>query len=210
MEEEVVIAITYRPALSFAQTAVHWRDGVRGMRSDEIAGEPALLAVLYSAMSIEALICEGLANLAGVSAAEDLLGDRVSVLDRWSKGAPLLSDGSTSSCAAVAAVTQHCKPTGPYGLLARSRNKLVHPRMHTEIIDSTGHAIRDGRLDSLVQDLTGPPTSLPSVRPAFPNMLKTPAAARWAVGTLAVMATLFHEARGVSIDIEWQDVLAKV
>lgn len=198
----------YVPAWSFASAAARWCDNTEGKQLGEVVGEPAQLAVFFSALSCEALIAEFL-NEATYISTDDLFGPRVSTLQRWTDGTNRLATASTSSVAAAKSIQGACQERGCYGLLVRTRNKLIHPRVHTELFDDAGHSIPDGSVERLVQDLRAPPARLPTVQPAFPSMIYTRAAARWALSVCLDMATLLHAVVEREFPEHWRTLVTK-
>jgi len=202
MRDEVRIEMRYMPAWHFAELSRQWQK--QSAATPAKGNEPPLLALIYACLSCEALIAESLDAQSSSISVDDLFAARVSVIERWRTGTKRLSTGSSVSRGAVAAVRNECRDTGNYGLLVRSRNKLVHPRVHTEVLDSRGHAIQDGRVERLVDDLRRSVPTLPVTRPTFPSIVQNPASALWAVATMAMMVRHLYSVVEKALPDHWQ------
>lgn len=207
MQDSLEMRMRYVPAWSFAESSARWAHACSAAAPADFVGEPAFLSVLYSTLSLEALIAQMLADAPPGVQVEDLLEARVSVLRRWREGCERLGTRTPDSVEAVESVRQECLERGSLGLLVRSRNKLVHTRIHTEVFRADGSAIEDEQVDRLVADLREPPASLPATRPSFPNLLQCPAAAAWSRVVLGRMVRLLHRVVEVRLTPEWERVL---
>lgn len=203
----VTLTASYRPAWFFADAAARWVAECGHLDVDAHVPEAAHLALLYSAMSLEALIAQTLDDESGRIQVDDLFDRRISVANRWRQGAARLAVGTADSQAAAAEVGRECQDRGSLGLLLRARNKLVHGRVCTEVFDANGHSIQDGSIERLVRDLQAAPANLPVTRPAFPNIIQCRAAAEWARSVLGSMTRLLHRVSERPIDEQWLRVL---
>ena len=93
--------------------------------------------------------------------------------------------------------------------MVRARNKLVHPKVHKEILDDRGHIISDSKIERLVADLQKPPANLPDdlPKPSFPRIIECGDSAKWSLQTLSRMIRLFYNVVDESISDHWKDVL---
>lgn len=207
---ETSIQTQYRPAWSYASSAVSWFQKIEhdGTPPNHFGSESCFLSFLFSCLSLEAIIAEFLSD--HCESCEDLMHPGISVLQRWKTGMDRLSIDSEESIRATAELQTLCNDTRPYGLLVRSRNKLVHPKAYTEVMDDQGHRILDGSIERLVSDLKSAQLGLPESQPAFPHIIKCRQGSEWAVKLMKEMILLIHMAGGVEVKNQWKTVLDSV
>jgi len=207
MDGSVTVVMTYRPALAFARRAKEWHEATARLDSPHGMGEPPMLVLLYSLLSLEAFISEELSDRRQPPEYHHLYRSNVSLAQRWAKATDLLKASTSPAQHAVTAITAACQDTGLFGLLVRTRNKLIHPRLYVEVGDASGDRIDDDSLERLIKDLQAPPVSLPYFSAAFPGMVTCAASARWSRSTLATMVRLFFDAVAETLPQEWLNVL---
>ena len=207
ISESVTVVMTYRPALSFARHAKVWHEATAKLTSPHQIGEAPMLVLLYCSLSLEAFISEQLCERRTESEYGYLYARNIALTTRWAKGTALAAGSSPKAHEAVKQVALECCERGHYGLLVRARNKLVHPRLLTEVGGVLGDRVMDGSLDQLINDLQAPPVSLPYFSAAFPGMLTCAASAHWSRRTLTRMVRLFFESVDAELPVEWVDVL---
>jgi hypothetical protein len=119
-----------------------------------------MLVLLYSLLSLEAFISEQLSDRRQPPEYTHLYCSHVSRAQRWAKATDLLKASTSPAQHAVTAITAACQDTGLFGLLVRTHNKLIHPRLYVEV----GDRIDNDPLGRLIKDLEAPPVSLTEVR----------------------------------------------
>lgn len=207
IRESTVAVLKYEPAWSFAESARRRYAEVPKLPPPYHIGEASLLVFIYSTLSLEAFISEALVSRQPEDRYLPLLDRKVHLTSRWIEGSVLCAGKSNSCQSALEDIRNECSDLGNYGLMVRARNKLVHPKVHKEILDEQGHKIRDDSIDRLVSELQQPPANLPDLMPAFPDLIKCAASAKWSLLTLSRMVRLFYEAVGEAIGDSWQKVL---
>ena len=207
MDGSVTVVTTYRPALAFARRAKEWHEATARLDSPHGMGEPPMLVLLYCLLSLEAFISEQLSDRRPPAEYAQLYRNHLPLTQRWVKATNLLKAPTSPAQHALAGITAACKDTGIFGLLVRTRNKLVHPRLSVEVGDVSGDRIEDGSLKRLIKDLQAPPVSLPYLSATFPGMVTCAASARWSRSTLGTMVRLFFDVVAETLPQEWLDVL---
>lgn len=207
IQDSLTMTTEYRPALFFAKTACQWYSKIADKPSETLTVHEAQLVLMYSSMSLEALIAQKLHHFSECMQVDDLFSSSVSVMQRWRSGAGRLAANTEDAKEALAEIEKNCRDNGFYGLLVRSRNKLVHPRVHTEIFDDDGHHIEDGSVSNLVQQLSTV-GGLPMKRPAYPHILNCVGMADYAKHTLSLMTNLLFRTIDQPVPTEWQEFVA--
>lgn len=211
ISDSLTIETHYRPAWSYATSAVTWleRSSEIGSPPNHFGSEHCFLALLFSCLCLEAIIAEFLTDESSQNN-DDLFNARIPISQRWKEGVPRIGTGSASSQSAIATIIELCQDKKPYGLLVRSRNKLIHPQAYTEVMDDFGHQILDKKIGDLVADLKAANLGLPDTTPAFPHIIKCRPGAVWATGLMKEMLVLIHAVREKHIDEKWNDVLQRI
>lgn len=209
--DSLTIQTHYRPAWAFARSATSWLERASEARSppNHFGSENCFLAFMFSCLCLEAIIAEFLVDESAQNN-NDLLHTRISLLQRWQDGVKRLGTGSAASVAAITVIDDLCKDKRPYGLLVRSRNKLIHPLAYTEVIDDSRHTILDGSIDNLVADLKAANLGLPESQPAFPHIIKCRPGAIWATNMMKEMIQLLHAVCDKPVEKMWSDVLDRI
>lgn len=211
ISDSVTIQSNYRPAWSYAKSAVNWlkKTSESGETPNHIVSESCFLSFLFSSLCLEAIIAQFLTDESSQNN-DGLLNTRIGLLKRWQDGVQRLCTGSAKSQTAVASIRNLCKDKNAYGLLVRSRNKLIHPRAYTEVIDDSGHRILDGSINNLVSDLKDAKLGLPESQPAFPQIVMCRSGALWAAQTMKEMVKLLYQVKEKSLEDTWSEVLQEI
>lgn len=212
IRDNMVVVFERSPAWAFAKSAREWYEKIpEPPPPDNLynIGEPARLVFLYSCLSLEAFIAEELVSRTSESQYGPLFERGVPITVRWRKAARLCACETASAQRALENLVEECKDTKNYGLMVRARNKLVHPKVHKEILDDRGYIISDSKIERLVADLQKPPANLPDdlPKPSFPRIIECGDSAKWSLQTLSRMIRLFYNVVDESISDHWKDVL---
>ncbi|MCF6150445.1 MAG: hypothetical protein E3K37_17555 [Candidatus Kuenenia sp.] len=211
VSDSVIIQSNYRPAWNYAKLAVNWlkKTSESGETPNHIDSESCFLSFLFSSLCLEAIIAQFLTDESSQNN-DDLLNTRTDLLKRWRDGVQRLCTGSAKSKTAVISILNLCREKNTYGLLVRSRNKLIHPRAYTEVIDDSGHCILEGSVSSFVSDLKAANPGLPESKPAFPQIVKCRPAALWVAQTMKEMVKLLYQVREKPLEDIWNEVLQEI
>jgi hypothetical protein len=202
------VSYDYKPATVFARRARGWYGRVLTLENEHGTGEPALLVLLYSVMALEAFLDEQLdARLGTDGRKEFLVEHKYSPLTvRWSSAVKRLAKIDLQAQGSLQDIEAACKDNGRFGLLARARNKLIHPGRVKEKSDPGGDRIEDDSIDRLIQEVHKPPVSLPHISAQYPAMLTCGASARWSLDTLQVLVTGFFRTVCEPLPDEWAEI----
>ncbi len=206
MKESLEIVATHEPAWSFATAAASWAEKAKSLQGPFYIGEPARLALIYSALSLEAFVDEQLVRRVPEPQYAPLYRKGLSLTQRWEQAAALLVTPDPDSQAALGRLKSECQDKGNYGLLVRARNKLVHPRVHIEVFDEAGHAIKSGTLENLIKDLQTLSWYPAGIQPAFPHAVECLASADWSVTTLEDLVQLWYRVVGEALPERWRNI----
>lgn len=207
LTESVSVAMSYKPAWSFGVKAVAWRDAALAEpgKPDGAGTDEGELTLIYSAIALESFIAEQIATRLVGPDAEALLSTKVSIQQRWTRATQKLAPATHAAQAACEEIRQLCLDAGDYGLLVRSRNKLVHPRMHTETLNDAGHSIDHAQISRLVDDLAR--LGLPRINPVFPHLITNCRFAEFSVNVLGRLISAFYRAVGQDVPESWRTLL---
>ena len=92
MDGSATVVMVYRPALAFARRAKECHEVTAKLNSPHGMGEPPMLVLLYSLLSLEAFISEQLSDRRQPSEYVHLYCNNVSLAQRWAKGTALLTN----------------------------------------------------------------------------------------------------------------------
>jgi hypothetical protein len=208
MDSNCTLTFTYRPAIMFAARAKEWHKVTTKLDSPHKMGEPPMLVLLYSVLSLEAFISEQICDRGREQECLNLFNKNITLAVRWKKAIPLLKDPFELAQDAVDKISTLCGDTGQFGLLVRARHKLVHPQLTTEIGTNYIDSITDKYIDKFMKDVQNAPVSLPYFSAEFPGMLTCAASALWSMRTLATMIRLLFDAVGEDLPEEWSKLLS--
>lgn len=205
----MIIRFDYNPAVRFARYARNWYSETVVLATPSHTGEPPLLVLLYSVMSLEAFLDEQLDARLGAAGKNTFLQKHkcASLMARWSSALKQLATSDQDAQDALRTLGNACKDDGTFGLLVRARNKLVHPGRVTEVSDASGDKIENDSIDRLIQQVKAPPVSIPYISAQFPGMLTCRASAEWSLQTLRLMVTGFYTVVSEPLPAEWAEAL---
>jgi len=194
----------YFPALSFYKSAKKWCKEAQLVNNKIEVGEPGRLCLIYAAFTLESFISEELWNRLPEPEYNRLFNNRVrfSIRHKWTQGCDFLSTPENSSQEGLSIISNECSDKGGYGLLVRSRNKLIHPKYHKEVFENDKHEILDRSLNTLITDLKDA-HNFPQYIDSFPDIIISADAALWYHNIVQNMIRSFYLSINEPLQESW-------
>lgn len=204
VNDSVTITSSYVPAWHFLLTAQKYSE-LAQESCKKSGGDDGEISLIFSAMVMEAFIAQEIYSRVPASQQEVYFRHpNDNILRRWFVATSSFAKSSTLAQAALGQIRQSCKEDDSYGLLVRSRNKLIHAKVHTEVMDDAGKVTLDASIERLVSAFRSKVPGIPVGNPVFPDVVTCYDATVFFLATVKYMIGKFYAAVEEPVPTNWQ------